>query len=128
VALPEGALRQGHHADPDSGNAQAGRELGFRLTRKVAHAETAVDDWSSQRQRTVEYEMRLNDVVPNYEDPVICTYDVNLLNANFAVDIPRTHPVVIIGGVLVENSFLSRPEELLRELRGRTAASQSYRG
>ena len=76
----------------------------------------------------VEYEMRLNDVVPNYEDPVICTYDVNLLNANFAVDIPRTHPVVIIGGVLVENSFLSRPEELLRELRGRTAASQSYRG
>jgi hypothetical protein len=75
----------------------------------------------------VEYEMRLNDVLPNYDDPVICSY-VKLLNVNFAVDILRTHPVVVIGGVLVKNSFFSRPEELLRELRGRTAASQSYRG
>ena len=46
-----GALRQGRHADPDSGDAEAGRELGFPLTRMVAHAETAVDDWSGQRQR-----------------------------------------------------------------------------
>jgi hypothetical protein len=91
----------------------------------VVHAETAVDDWSSANE-WVEYEMRL-DVLPNYDDPVICTYDVNLLNANLAVDILRTDPVVIIGGVLVENSFFSRPEELLRELRRRTAASQSYR-
>lgn len=91
----------------------------------VVHAETAVDDWSSANE-WVEYEMRL-DVLPNYDDPVICTYDVNLLNANFAIDILRTHPVVIIGGVLVEYSFFSRPEELLRELRRRTAASQSYR-
>ena len=106
---------------------RSGRTLGFPLTRMIAHAETAVDDWSSANE-WVEYEMRLNNVLLNYDDPVICTYDVNLLNAALAIDILRTHPVAIIGGVLVENSFFSRPEEFLREVRGRTDAPQSYRG
>jgi hypothetical protein len=42
--------------------------------------------------------MRLNDFLPNYEDPVICTYDVNLLSANVAIDILRTHPIADNGG------------------------------
>ena len=85
----------------------------------IAHAETAVDDWKSGNE-WVEYEMRLNDVLPNYDDPVICTYDVNLLTGPLAVDILRTHPVAIVGGVLIENSFFSRPEDFLREVRSRT--------
>jgi hypothetical protein len=105
----------------------AGNALGFPLTRMVAHAETAVEDWASG-QDWVEYEMRLNSVLPSYDDPVICTYDANLLNANLAIDILRTHPVAIIGGVLVENSFFSRPEEFLREVRERTAPPKPYRG
>jgi hypothetical protein len=51
-----------------------------------------------------------------------------LLNASLALDILRTHPVAIIGGVLVENSFFSRPEASLREVRERSAAPQPYRG
>jgi hypothetical protein len=86
-----------------------------------------VEDWASG-QDWVEYEMRLNSVLPSYDDPVICTYDANLLNANLAIDILRTHPVAIIGGVLIENSFFSRPEEFLREVRERTAPPQPYRG
>ena len=66
----------------------------------IAHAETAVDDWKSSNE-WVEYEMRLNCVLPRY-DHVICTYDVNLLTAPLAVDILRAHPVVVIGGSLVE--------------------------
>ena len=66
--------------------------------------------------------LRLNDVLPRYDDPVICTYDANLLNANLALDILRTHPVAIIGGVLVENSFFSSPEAFLREIRERTSS------
>jgi hypothetical protein len=133
VALPEDTYLRGGRFNQDAMLAlieealRSGRTFGFPLTRMIAHAETAVDDWSSANE-WVEYEMRLNNVLPNYDDPVICTYDVNLLNANLAIDILRTHPVAIIGGVLVENSFFSRPEELLREVRGRTNAPQSYRG
>jgi hypothetical protein len=46
-------------------------------------------------------------LLPNYDDPVICTYDVNLLSAPVA-DILRTHPMVIIGGILVGNNFFTR--------------------
>ena len=104
---------------------RVGTSLGFPLTRLIAHAETAVDDQPSE---WVEYEMRLNDVLTPYDDPVICTYDTNLLNANVALDILRTHPVAIIGGVLVENSFFSSPEAFLREIRERTSSRpQAYR-
>jgi len=72
--------------------------------------------------------MRLNDVLPNYDDPVICTYDVNLLTGLLAIDILRTHPVAIIGGVLIENSFFTRPQEFLSEVRARTGPMQAYRG
>jgi hypothetical protein len=133
IALPEDTYLKGGRFNKDAMLAliqealKAGPALGFPLTRMIAHAETAVDDWSSAND-WVEYEMRLNDVLPRNDDPVICTYDVNLLNANLALDILRTHPVAIIGGVLVENSFFSRPEDFLREVRGRTAAPQPYRG
>jgi hypothetical protein len=46
------------------------------------------------------------------------------------MDILRTHPMVIVGGVLRENPFFVPPDEFLRELRqragGRNAASDSH--
>ena len=103
-----------------------GAALGFPLTRLVAHAETVVDDWKSGNE-WVEYEMRLNEVLPKYDDPVVCVYDANLLTAPFAVDILRTHPVVIIGGILIENSFFSSPQDFIREAQARTGPTQPYR-
>ncbi|HEX2279191.1 MAG TPA: hypothetical protein VHN13_19015 [Candidatus Tectomicrobia bacterium] len=35
------------------------------------------------------------------------------------LDIMRTHPMVIIGGILQENPFFVPPDEMLRELRER---------
>ena len=35
------------------------------------------------------------------------------------MDIMRTHPMVIIGGILQENPFFVPPDEMLRELQGR---------
>jgi hypothetical protein len=39
--------------------------------------------------------------------------------ANVVMDILRTHPMVIIGGILQENPFFVSPDEFLRELRER---------
>jgi hypothetical protein len=33
------------------------------------------------------------------------------------MDIMRTHPMVIIGGILQENPFFVPPDEMLREMR-----------
>jgi hypothetical protein len=49
-------------------------------------------------------------------------YDLAKFGGEIVVDIMRTHPMIIIGGVLQENPFFVPPDEFLRELRGRSAA------
>jgi hypothetical protein len=101
---------------------KTGPKLGFPLTRLIAHAEAVLQD-GSKANEWVEYEARLNDVLPSYDDPVICTYDANLLNGTIAVDILRTHPVAIIGGRLYENPFFLPPAEFLPQIIERSGKS-----
>lgn len=99
---------------------KAGKEEGFPMTRLVANMEWALEDKAGV-QDIVEYESRLNYVLPKYDDPVICTYDLSRFNAGVAMDILRTHPLVIIGGVLQENPLYVPPDEFLKELEERRA-------
>lgn len=46
-------------------------------------------------------------------------YDLAKFGAGTVLDILRTHPTVLIGGMLHENAFYVEPAEFLRELRGR---------
>lgn len=90
------------------------------LTRLVANMEWALEDLPGVHD-IVEYETRLNQVLPDYHDPVICTYDLSRFDACVVMDIMRTHPMVIIGGILQENPFYVPPEEMLKEIRERAA-------
>jgi hypothetical protein len=93
-----------------------------RLTRLVANMEWALEDLPGVHD-LVEYETRLNHFLPKYHDPVICTYDLSRFDASIVIDIMRTHPMVIIGGILQENPFYVPPDEMLRELQERTPPS-----
>lgn len=88
--------------------------------RLVANMEWALEDLPGVHD-IVEYEARLNFVLPAYQDPVICTYDLSRFDAGVVMDIMRTHPMVIIGGILQENPFYVPPDEMLKELRERAA-------
>jgi hypothetical protein len=90
----------------------------FPQTRVVAHMEWALGDFPGVDD-LVEYETRLNHVLPRYPGPVVCVYDSARFGAGLALDVLRTHPMVIIGGVLQVNPFFVQPDEFLRELRER---------
>ena len=96
----------------------AGRSSGFPMTRLWANMEWALDDLPGVHD-IVEYETRLNHFLPNYNDVVVCTYDLNKFSAPVVMDIMRTHPQVIVGGVLQENPFYVPPDEFLAELNRR---------
>jgi DcmR-like sensory protein len=49
---------------------EGGRQQGFRLTRLIAHMEWALEDRPGVDD-LVEYETRLNYILPRYKDPVI---------------------------------------------------------
>ncbi len=95
----------------------------FGLTRFWANMEWSLEDFPGCDD-IVEYESRLNRVTSRFDDVVICTYDLNRFSATVVMDILRTHPQVIVGGLLQENPFYVPPEELLEELRARSASIQ----
>jgi hypothetical protein len=87
-------------------------------TRLVANMEWALEDLPGVHD-IVEYETRLNYVLPEYHDPVVCTYDLSRFEGSVVIDIMRTHPMVIIGGILQENPFFVPPDQMLHELKER---------
>lgn len=103
---------------------RAGPTTGYPLTRLLAHMEWALLDKQGVED-LVEYETRLNYVLPKYADPVICTYDLTRFGSAVTMDIMRTHPAVIIGGVLQENPFFVPPDQFLVELRQRGLVHKS---
>ncbi len=93
------------------------RQEGFPLTRLIAHMEWALEDRPGVND-IVEYECRLNYFLHHYSDPVVCIYDLAQFGS-CVIDILRTHPMVIIGGVLQENPFYVQPDDFLIALRKR---------
>ena len=96
---------------------------GFGQTRVWANMEWALEEFPGVED-LVEYESRVNCFLPKYDDLVVCTYDLTKFGASIMMDILRTHPLVIIGGILQENPFFVPPDELLRELRARDGSTQ----
>jgi hypothetical protein len=101
---------------------QAGAAAGYPLIRLTGHHM----DWlfldKPATYNLVEYEARLNHVLSKHNDPVICNYNPSKFGATVAMDIMRTHPLVIIGGLLRENPFFVPPEQFLEEMRERRLA------
>jgi hypothetical protein len=103
---------------------QSGPAAGYAQTRVMGHMEWALLDLPGVDDM-IEYEARVNYVIPKYEDAVICTYDLTKFGASVVMDALRTHPLVIIGGLLQENPFFVPPEQLLLEIRERRSARKS---
>jgi hypothetical protein len=103
---------------------QSGAAAGSPGIRLLAHMEWALLDKPGVDD-LLEYETRLNDVFPKYDHPGICTYDLSKFSASGAMDIMRTHPVVIIGGVLQENPFFVPPDQFLLEIRERRSVRKT---
>jgi hypothetical protein len=103
---------------------QSGPAAGYAQTRFLSHMEWALVDLPGVED-LIEFETRVNYVVPKYDDTVICAYDLGKFGASVVMYALRTHPVVIIGGLLQENPFFVPPDQLLRELRERQPARKS---
>jgi hypothetical protein len=125
----EGPLR-GDRFDQDTWMAsfeqvlQSGPAAGYARTRFLAQMEWALVDLPGVED-LIEFETHVNHVIVKYDDVVICTYDLAKFGASVVIDALRTHPAVIVGGLLQENPFFVPPDQLLREVRERRSAGKS---
>jgi hypothetical protein len=85
------------------------RSKGFAAAR--ATGETS---WSREvegGERIVEYEARLNDVLASMPVTALCQYDVRRFDGATILDVLRIHPVMLVGGQLVQNPYYQTPEQ-----------------
>jgi len=79
-------------------------------------------DWMTREapgtERVMEYEARMNQLVPTFDCTFLCVYDIAKLSGETVVDIMATHPYVILKGQIRENPFFIPPEVYLKELCG----------
>ena len=70
-------------------------------------------------EEVLEYEARVNELLPGFECTLVCIYDLAHTPPSLMTDILSTHPYAIINGRLRENSFFVQPHEYLEILRSR---------
>jgi hypothetical protein len=118
--LREGRFDQDRMLEAFEKMANANRESGFPLSRIVCRMDWVTGD-PLRIQNVIEFESRVNRVWHGHDDAVICTYHLGKFGGDAVIDVMRTHPMVIIGGILQRNPFFTPPEEFLGEYRGRQA-------
>ena len=95
------------------------KQKGFSLVQFVTEMEWALEAELDMND-LLEYEAKANYVWLRGDgpyNPAICTYDLKRFRSDIVIDVMRTHPLAIIGGVLQENPFFVPPDEFLEHLR-----------
>jgi hypothetical protein len=59
------------------------------------------------------YESELNRVTSGSSAVVLCLYDLDLFSGEVVVNIVKTHPQVLVQGILVQNPYYLGPDEFL---------------
>ncbi len=95
-----------------SGNASGD----YPLSRIVCRMDWVLGD-ESRLEDVIEFESRVNEVWNRHDDAVICTYNLKKFGGDAVINILRTHPMVIVGGILHQNPFFVPPDLFLSERR-----------
>lgn len=90
----------------------ASMAAGYQFSRAVGEM-----TWALQQMPGVEelvgYEAELNNFLPRYPQVVLCLYDLERFDGEILVDILKTHPLVLVGGMVLENPYYVEPAEFL---------------
>jgi hypothetical protein len=87
-------------------------EEGFGLTRATGEMPSVLNQ-PAGRPEFFRYEAKLNEVIPNYAQVILCLYDLDRFGAEVLMDTLRTHPRVVVDGMVHENPYYIEPGKFL---------------
>ncbi|AFM20575.1 hypothetical protein Mycch_5971 (plasmid) [Mycolicibacterium chubuense NBB4] len=61
----------------------------------------------------VSYESQLNSVLRDYPAVIVCLYELGRFSGDLLVEVLKTHPKVILGGIVLENPYYLEHNEYL---------------
>ena len=118
VTPPEAYLRSGRFSTEDmlgywADEAAATRSSGnFTLTRATGEMPSVLDQ-PAGRAEFFRYESMLNDVIPTYPQVILCLYDLERFGGEVLMDALRTHPMVVVDGMVHDNPYYVEPGKFL---------------
>ena len=81
---------------------------------------SGVMDWAlhghAGTEELMDYESRVNFLVPTYDCTLLCVYDINEISGRMMMEILTTHPYIIHERRIRENPYYVAPLERLREV------------
>ena len=86
---------------------------GYSFCRLVGEMTWALRDMPGV-EHLVGYESELNRVTSSYPVIVLCLYDLDRFGGEIVVNVVKTHPQVLVQGILVENPYYIGPDEFLK--------------
>jgi hypothetical protein len=85
---------------------------GFEFVRNSGDT-TGVAELFEDFDEFARYETHINRLSAQYPQTVLCLYDVSLVSGGIMLDLLRTHPKLLLRGVLIENPHCLTPDEYL---------------
>jgi hypothetical protein len=80
---------------------------------------SGIMDWSAKgapgTEQLMDYEARVNVLVPIYDCTLLCVYDLAKINGEMMMDILSTHPYVIHRRRILHNPYYVAPIDVLKE-------------
>jgi PAS domain S-box-containing protein len=110
---------KGGHFDPDdmirfwAENVREAKAAGF-LALRFAGEMTWALDLDPGAESLIEYEVTLNRFLHDYDAVCICQYNSRRFTPEVILQVIRTHPIVIYGGLVCKNPYFVPPTELLQ--------------
>jgi hypothetical protein len=89
-------------------------EHGYQSYRLVGEMTWALRDVPGVED-LVYYEAELNEMASGYLPAILCLYDLDRFSGEVVVEVVKTHPKVLIGGMVVENPYYIGPDEFLQQ-------------
>jgi len=100
---------------------------GYSFCRLVGEMTWALRD-APGVEHLIGYESALNRVTCSSPVIVLCLYDLDRFGGEVVVNVVKTHPQVLIQGILVENPYYVGPDEFLRPVPGQPAGGRPVPG
>lgn len=95
-----------------AGVAQAFADRRFGFVRVIGEMPSALTD-KPDLDEFLCYESELNRFVSQHPQVIVCLYDLDRFGGALLIDILRTHPVVLLGGAVMDNPYYLEPDEFL---------------
>jgi len=64
------------------------------------------------------YESELNRIMANFPQVNLCLYDLTRCSGDLIMDVLKTHPKALLGGMVIDNPYYLEPDEFLASRTG----------